>query len=251
MKIIDAHSHLPKDKKISSLLSLMDANNTEKVLLILNTKEDQEEVLKQLALLLQYKKRIGIAVGYDIAIPDIDDYITNLQKQGISCVIKLHSRIMQYTLAQIPEILKRLRNVDFNTIMVDGFDYGHHLENLINLELLVAVAEAFSEKNVVFAHAGGIQILKTMLCTRTLKNVNYDLSLTVPYLFNTSIKQDILHFLRFNHTKVMFGSDYPDFSIEESYQKFNILFQELGFTSEIIENVLYNNANRLYSEVFG
>lgn len=250
MKVIDAHCHLPKNKSVEELIHLMDKSRVEKALLILNTKEDQDALWDQIDLLLRYKARLGIAVGYDIRIPDIDEYYQRLRDLGIPCMLKLHSRIMRYTLEDIPDILSRMENISFSTVMVDGFDHGHHLENLICLELLVAVAERFADRRIVFAHAGGINILKTMLCTRTLKNVYYDFSLTVPYLFNTSIHQDMLHFLRYNHEKVMFGSDYPDFTVDVSLEKFHILFQELGFEDDLIKNILYQNALNIYSDVF-
>lgn len=250
LKVIDAHCHLPKTKSVDDLIRLMDESDVEKSILILNTKEDQEAIQKQISSVLKNKHRLGIAVGYDLHIPGIDAYIAELRECGLNIMIKLHSRIMKYTLHDIPTILSRLHAIDFGIIMVDGFDYGHHLENLINLELLVATAEEFPDKKVVFAHAGGINILKSMLCTRTLSNVYYDLSLTVPYLFETSIYKDIKHFLRFNYAKTMFGSDYPDFTVNDSKLKFDIVMNELNFSLEIMNDVFYHNAAKIYCELF-
>lgn len=248
--IIDAHCHLPKDLSLSSFLEEKNKASIEKSVLILNTPKEQNSFIEQIELAKNNKDKLGILVGLDYKNESILDTLDVIKSNGFKIGIKLHSRFMHFTLLDIDKILNSMKNIEFDVVMVDGFVYGPDIETHIFLELLIAVAKAFPQKKIVFAHSGGIDILRTMLCTRTLDNVYYDLSLTVPYLFNTHIHPDIIHFLKFTHTRTMFGSDSPDFTTIYSLKKFYEIFDEMKLSDEIRNNILYSNANKIYSDIW-
>ncbi|MDY5730038.1 MAG: amidohydrolase family protein [Eubacteriales bacterium] len=249
-KIIDAHLHFPNDKQLPTLIAQLNQNNIEKCVLILNTKDDQDIFLSQFAYFLEHKHRFGIALGFHYKEKYHLECAKMLEQNNIPYAIKLHSRLMQYIKQDIPAILQMIHTNKAQNIIVDGFAYGHHLEYLIGLELLIALANEFPCKNIIYAHSGGIDILKTMLLTRTLSNVRYDLSLTVPYLFRTSVYADILQFIKYNHSKIMFGSDSPDFTIEFALEKFAKVFDALQLNKETKKAILYQNALSIYKEIF-
>lgn len=249
--IIDAHCHLPKDLNLNKLIQEKNDLNIQKSLLILNTKSEQSAFIEQIDIAKENKNKLGILIGYDYKNESLNETIKIFYDNGIKFGLKLHSRFMHFTKLDIPNILSSLEKIDFDVIMVDGFTYGPEIETHIFLELLIAVAKSFPDKKVVFAHAGGIDILRTMLCTRSLSNIFYDLSLTVPYLYNTSIHPDIIHFIKFTNQRVMFGSDSPDFTTEYALDKFKELFSEMNLDKKIIDDILYSNANKIYAQIWG
>jgi predicted TIM-barrel fold metal-dependent hydrolase len=96
------------------------------------------------------------------------------------------------------------------------------------------------------AHSGGIHLLQTMLYTRSVKNIFYDISFTCNYLYTTSVKQDMVHFLKYTANRVMFGSDYPDFTVHEA-AKTVLELAGLAFLSEDQkERIFYQNAADMY-----
>lgn len=248
--IIDAHCHLPKDLNLSNFLVEKDIAGIEKSILILNTPKEQNAFIDQIELAKKNKNKLGILVGLDFKNESILDTLDIIKSNGFKFGIKLHSRFMHFRISDIDKILESMMSTDFDVAMVDGFVYGPDIETHIFLELLIAVSKAFPNKKIVFAHSGGIDILRTMLCTRSLDNVYYDLSLTVPYLFDTHIHPDILHFIKFTHTRTMFGSDSPDFTTKYALKKFFEIFDEMKLSSEIINNLLYSNANKIYSDIW-
>jgi len=154
-----------------------------------------------------------IALNYEL----VDaEFVTLLNIQNIKFGIKLHPRLSNITKDEFEEIILKLVSLKFDFIIIDCFYYGSNLESHINLELAIYIAKYFKDIKIILAHGGGHRVLEYMLYTRDLNNIYYDFSLTSNYLENTSIRQDIINFIRFNNQKVFFGSDYPDFTILKS-----------------------------------
>ncbi len=248
--IVDAHSHLPKDGKIKTLLNNMDKLNVQKNILVINTQKEFELFKENIDDLKANLKRFGILIGLDYNNPLYLNNLEYLKQNSIKYGIKLHSRYMNITEKDFINVFEAVKKSNTDIILVDCFPFGPNYKTHIGIELGIELAQAFKDKKIVLAHSGGIDILRCMLLTRSLSNVYYDLSLTVPYLFNTSIHNDIIHFIKYTSNRIMYGSDYPDFSIEDSKEKFYTLFKEMELDDNKVMQIMYKNALDIYSSLW-
>ena len=174
------------------------------------------------------------------------DGFDKLEKYGIPYAIKLHPRISDITLSDFETISSYIKELKTNNIIVDNWVYGPRIENHIGTELTIYLSEKFSEKRIIMAHSGGVRILETMLLTRPLKNVYYDLAETCQYFKDTSVYKDIIHFINYTGKRIMFGSDYPDFSISYSVEMLEKELSESIVSDEIADGIRYRNAQEIY-----
>ena len=131
-------------------------------------------------------------------------------------------------------------------ITVDCFIYGPQLDNHVGVELAIYLAEKLPEHTIVLAHAGGCELLKTMLLTRSVDNIYYDLSLTCNYLEHTSVYPDMVNALHYWGDQFMYGTDYPDMPFEESQRVMEKMCAEAGLPESKIEKIFYGNAISIY-----
>lgn len=246
--IIDAHSHLNlmEENPCCDYFRSQKEGGIDKSVLILNTPKEANLVLENL---WKFREQgsIQLAIGMDIHAQDPLFFIGKLRKEGMRIHIgKLHPRKTDIRLSDFERVSKILANSKLDTLIIDCFVYGHQLENHIGVELGIRLAQQFPWMNFVLAHAGGCRLLESMLCTRTLKNIYYDYSLSCCYLYDTSVRIDMVHMMRFNTSRIMFGSDVPDFSPTQAKEKMLCLVREAGLTQEQADMVLGMNAQRLY-----
>jgi len=253
MKYIDAHIHLNMKAKdpVRDLVENLRQAGCSGAVLILNSDAEKEcffehcDELPDSGLVWH----IGMLVDLDSPHKNETDYFSVLKRNFLPYSVKLHSRISRLSIGDIPAILSQIRNMEqlFENIIVDGFYYGSRIENCISLELVIAAARAFPEKTVVYSHSGGIHILETLVHLRDLPNIVYDFSLSCNYLRNTSVYPDFVQILRFNKTKVMFGSDHPDFSIPSALKTTGEMADDAGLSSSERESLFCGNAMKYYS----
>ena len=96
------------------------------------------------------------------------------------------------------------------------------------------------------AHSGSIQFLKCMMATRYLPNVYYDYSFIQSFFQHTSLRLDMVDFLKRTPNRIMFGSDYPSFPIDSCLDNFMSLFEESGLDREKLGGLLSGNAEIVY-----
>ncbi len=248
----DAHIHIPlkyeysyetlkqeiSDSKVNGGLIIINNRQEEKVFWDNFEKIQNDDLgfMPQVAYILDYKD------------PHWKEGFDKLAEKGIPYVIKLHPRISNITINDFEKISLDIMKLSSDVIIVDNWIYGPRIENHIGTELTIYLSEKFKEKIIVMAHSGGVRILETMLLTRPLKNVYYDLAETCSYFTNTSVYQDIVHFIKYTKKRIMFGSDYPDFSI--GYAK-DMMLKELelaNLDNEDIDAIMYANAVRIYQQ---
>lgn len=251
MKIIDAHIHLNTNSSFGTedFLALLETKKLEKAVLILNTDEQWEVFERNINRFIEFKDRIHIGLILDTnKAEEFKKRSTYLRDRNIVFSIKLHSRYSKLTVKDFDVIDRYLYTCQVQSIIVDAFYYGSNLENQIGMELSVHLARVFPDKRIIMAHFGGIHILSAMLYTRDLKNIYYDISLTQTYLSSTSVWMDLLHCVKYNCERVMFGSDYPDCRLEEAIEQSNKLIQQLDVNArqKFATNIFYANANKVY-----
>lgn len=246
--IIDSHVHfnLKTVDPYEDLKYKLNKSNIDKCVLIINN-SNEFQILKN------NSKRI-ISDGFIGAIAVIvNPHDTNplamldqCDDYGLPIAIKIHPRISDIIRGDFSVLSGIIGKTDIKTIIVDSFIYGPKIESHIGCELAVFLADVFKNRRIVLAHAGGCEMLKTLLITRPINNIYYDFSLSCNYLLNTSVELDMIHGLRLWNKRIMFGTDYPDFSFEQSLFASRSLCEKAELGS-IEKNMIFNkNAIEIY-----
>jgi len=241
-KIFDSHIHfnMKADDIINDFKAVVSI--LEGFILILNTYEEKQLFLKEF--LNDFHENYplsAIALNYELFDSEISDLLIS---KNIKLGVKIHPRLSDITINDFEDIVTKLKSLEFSFIIIDCFYYGSSLVNHINLELSIYIAKKFSNTKILLAHGGGHKVLEYMLYTRDLQNIYYDFSLSSNYLRNTSLKKDMINFIKFNYKKVFFGSDYPDFTIKQSIDTYSEFITEANLHTSTIENVYSANILR-------
>ena len=247
MKIIDAHIHLnPSDASpVSSLLHQMDSNSIEKAMLILNVQEEYEAFNKDVASYSLNKDRFWVATGLNIHEQSSIRQTERFIKDGVASCIKIHPHLFCLSKDDIPAVIEAISNYE-TPVIIDALYYGQEIEYHNGVEYSVSIGRAFPDRNVVVAHAGSLDFLKCMMATRYMKNVFYDYSFIQSFFNRTSLRLDMVDFLRRTTNKIMWGSDAPSFPIDKALDDFMSIEEESGIKKEQLQDVLYNNALKVY-----
>lgn len=247
MKVIDAHIHLnlKTDSPLENLIGQMDANQVERVMLILNNASERKAFQDEINLYRNNKDRFWIASGLNIHEEESVKGIEVLLGQGINTCIKVHPHMFGLTKEEIPQVIDALAAYT-TPVIVDSLYYGKEIEYHNGVEYGVAIGRAFPERKVVIAHSGSLDFLKCMMATRYMPNVFYDYSFTQTFFNRTSLRLDMVDFLRRTTNKIMWGSDFPSFAIDRAINDFMSIVDEAGITPEQLNDVVYNNAIKVY-----
>lgn len=252
LKIYDAHIHFPlkNNNPFEVLKKEVKQSNLAGGLLIINSFSEAEVFWNNFEEI--YDGDFGfipeVAFYLDINESEWKRNFSELKKRGLSFAVKIHPRLSNLTISDKDKLIDKIYQIDTDKIIIDNWIYGPRIENHIGTELTIGIAEEFRNKRIIMAHAGGVRLLETMLLTRPLKNVFYDLSETCSYFKNTSIYKDIIHFIRYTKTRIMFGSDYPDFSIEFAKNMMREEMEAADLENDEINDIMYNTAMKIYSE---
>ena len=250
MKIIDAHIHLnPSDEAaVTSLLHQLDAHDVEKAILILNVKEEYDAFIKDIASFKANSNRFWIAAGINIHDESSYARFDQLRQMGIAPKVKVHPHLFKIRKEDIEDVVKALE--PYNTqIIVDSLYYGEEIEYHNGVEVGLAIARQYPNRKVVMAHSGSVEFLKCMMLTRYLPNVFYDYSFIQTFFQHTSLRLDMVNFLSRTANRIMFGSDYPSFTLDSALDNMKSLAEEAGIKDEQIEMVFAQNANKVYGEI--
>lgn len=230
--IYDCHVHLPmfSSNPVEQLLKELDESRVNGFILVLNSLQEEELYLHNIQLFQGKNHKIALILD-----PSSSDYLNcfkELERRGIEYVVKIHPRITNITKRDFLLLKERLHTLCFRTVLVDHWIFGPHIENHIGTELSIHLAKELPDKWIVIAHSGGFKLIETMLLTRTIKNIFYDLSLTQLYFKGSSIEKDVDYFIKWSHKRILFGSDYPDFKITEAWNAFQMHFCNAGLAGE-------------------
>lgn len=253
-KIFDAHIHFNIPEKIVDCDSLQvydDLQNTLKqanvdnCLLIINSDKERSVYAQiiQKGIKFPYYTASCIDFKNQNSISFYEKFLFAFGSKNI----KIHPRLSNLSVSEITNIIWKLKNVEFENVIVDAFGYGHSIKNHIGIELAIEIASAYPDKKVIIAHSGGERLLECFLYTRDLSNIYYDISLTCTYLKGTHVEQDLIHMMKYNSSKIVFGSDYPDFTPEEALNSILDMCNMADLNEEQVQNILYNNALSIYS----
>lgn len=207
---------------VEQLLKELDRSGVNGFVLILNSLQEEELYLHNIQLFQDKNHKIALILD-----PFSSDYLKGFQElehRGIEYVVKIHPRITNITKKDFLLLKEKLYTLCFRTVLIDHWIFGPHIENHVGTELSIYLANELPDKWIVIAHSGGFKLVETMLLTRTFKNIFYDISLTQLYFRDSSIEKDVDYFIKWSNKKILFGSDYPDFKIIESWDAFKMHF---------------------------
>ena len=247
MELIDAHIHLnpSEEAAVSSLLHQMDEQGMEKSMLILNVKDEYVAFIKDFQAYTTNKERFWVASGINIHDADSFERFHELSDKGVNPKVKIHPHLFQIRKEEIQDVIKAVE--PFNTqIIVDSLFYGAELEYHNGVEVGLALARNYPERKVIMAHSGSVEFLKCMMLTRYLPNVFYDYSFIQTFFQHTSLRLDMVNFLSRTANRIMFGTDYPSFTIKSALENMNALMDEAGLTEDQRAMVLALNAEKVY-----
>ena len=250
MELIDAHVHLnlKDDFPVSGLLKQMDKHGIGKVMLILNLKEEYNAFISDVSTYKSNQGRFWIASGINIHDKNSFDRFDHLCQMGLAPKIKIHPRLFKLRKEDLDVVVDSVAQYD-TQIIIDTLYYGHEIEYHNGIELGVTLARRYSERNIVMAHCGSVEFLKCMMATRYLPNVYYDYSFIQTFFQNTSLRLDMVDFLRRTANRIMFGSDYPSFQLDNALSNMKSLANEAGLSEEQTGIVMGLNAERIYGQI--
>lgn len=239
MEIYDAHVHidLREEDRLYKYLEEICGGN-----IIANSQEELNAILCHQNIFSTGKKLNLVVYWHDEFAEQSERWKKELGIKKIG--VKLHPRIQNYVAADIEWIIDGLERIDFDSIIIDAFDVGSRTENFISLQLILKLAKAYPNKKMIVAHAGGYRCLEYLLVLKDFKNIFYDISFTVNYLKYSSVPLDIKNLLYTRRDKVLFGTDFPEYGLEETLNNFNRIVRDMEDKEEISQLVLYENFNK-------
>ena len=249
-RVFDAHIHFPIkcDIPYEVLKNEIKKSGITGGLLIFNGREEKEIFWKYKDYLMNGELGFipRIAFVLDVHSDRWKEDFDILDNSKICYSVKIHPRISDIKMNDFESILSKLVELNSETIIVDNWLFGPRIENHIGTELVIYLAERLPDRKIVMAHAGGVRILESMLLTRPLVNVYYDLSETCSYFKGTSVYMDVIHFIKYTRNRLMFGSDYPDFSINHSIKAMEKELDMAGLSYEEADKIMYATAELVY-----
>lgn len=184
----------------------------------------------------------------------INPRTSNYKKIIENCVlssvnfIKFHCYHQQIDKSLFKNCLKIAKNAEDNNIgiCIDTSFGTRGLYKYDNLRLASEIFEEIEKVTVVLLHLGGIRTLEASLLVQDTSNGYLETSFTPVYFKNFNFQNTIQDALKLvGPDRIIYASDYPYISLEESL-KINLkLFKECNFNDDELEKIFYKNALRL------
>ena len=116
-----------------------------------------------------------------------------------------------------------------------------------NLKLACALADEVSCP-IVLLHSGGLRVMEAMLLAEEKSNIYLETSFSLPYYEGSTVEEDIVFvYKKLGASRLIYGSDYPYVSLEDSEGIALRYFRKSGFSDDEIQAIMYNNAVALTS----
>jgi predicted TIM-barrel fold metal-dependent hydrolase len=243
MKYFDCHLHLPTPDTngLDQLLRYLDAaRDMVGGNLILNTRKEVDFAYTHVKL---FPSMLNLIPYFEEAM----DFPAEFVKSGW---YKVHPRIQRLKESAIQSICQSLRELvePPKGIIVHCFPWGPELQFNISLPLVIELARALPQTQVLVAHGGGYESWGFRAHTGMLKNVVYDFSVTMSYYRGSDILGPFQRYLQYSPDRIVFGSDWPSAQSEEQLSECLRLANEIEITQEQLELIFLMNAGRLWPE---
>lgn len=111
-----------------------------------------------------------------------------------------------------------------------------------NLRLASYILKEINDIPVILLHSGGARILEAFLLADCCPNVFLDTSFSIPYYLGSSIEKDFAFaYKKIGVDRVLYGSDFPYISLDDSISKTREFFIRNDFSELEIETIFSNS----------
>ena len=132
-------------------------------------------------------------------------------------------------------------------ILVDASFGSLGMYTFRNLELVAAIASEIKNVPIVILHSGGARAIEALLLAEAASNIFLETSFSVPYYRNSTIEQDLAFaYKKIGANRVVYASDFPYISHQESIHAALEFFETNSFDSEEQEWIFKNTFNCIF-----
>jgi predicted TIM-barrel fold metal-dependent hydrolase len=255
-EIFDSHTHIYPTKTegfwkspsgVDDLIKSMDAANISKSLVIgIAPFIDNNLLNKNIS---PAKEKLIMAGSIDpfsqIAAQQISE---GVHKYGMKA-LKLHPRLQEFGYEHIDHILLAAKECERLKIplIICSWCGGQDLFKSRILEMCHQIALECSSLSLIMAHAGGHRPIEALLAMKSCPNLYVDLSFSPLYFKGTSVELDLIYLIRkADPRRVLFGSDFPEMSVQDSVDWVLTVAENLNLSKSHIRAILGENAERLF-----
>lgn len=244
---IDAHVHITEDgnwfdSNIDAslerlLIELENSSISKAIILPINGTVSNEYVAE---VCNKYpKKLMGFATVDPLqgehSVIELEKAVNDLGLRGL----KLHPRLQNFPPndSRIIPIIEKAGELDI-PIVFDTFPQGPGLiENVLPLNYDRLAKEAPNTK-IILAHSGGSRVLDALMVAKANENIYLDISYSMHYYQGSSVIKDFIFAIKkLGADRVIYGSDYPELGIRDSF--------------EVVEEMLIDLSDKEKEWVFG
>ena len=256
--IIDAHTHIhPRsdgfgkrfDASVDSLIGDIQNGPVDKAVVLAIAPDIPNEFVAEAC-----SENSDHLIGFASVDPYLGDHAVNdlreaIEKMGLRG-LKIHPRRQNAGIDQL-ELLVPLVACAATLqipVLIDAFPCGRDWFRVRELEVVSVLAERNPDARIILAHAGGHRVFDAMLVAKAHVNVWVDISFTPTYYQNTSVGHDLVQVMRkLGPKRLIYGSDHPEISIRQSYERAMNLLHEADFDERDISDVMGGNILSLLS----
>lgn len=162
--------------------------------------------------------------------------------------MKLHPRLDNFDLLD-PQVVKLCNYAGTLKIpiIIDAFPDGTFLLNGYKPIKYARLAEKAPKAKFIWAHMGGHDVIEFMLYAKRLTNVYLDTSYSILYYQESSLCKDFIYAMKsMKFDKIFYGSDYPDRSIENTFDQKLKIFRKYGVSEVQMEKLFFTNAYNFF-----
>jgi hypothetical protein len=172
------------------------------------------------------------------------DYLLECNVDGI----KFHSYVQKISQSDFPIALAAAKAAAERGlfICIDASYGTTGLYEYDNLQLAALLIREIRSVPIIILHSGGVRCWDAMLLALDGPNVYLETSFTLPFYRGSRIESDLSYIYRkIGIEKVLYASDFPYISLEESRECIGQFFDRFGFSQNERNAILSENAFRL------
>tara|TARA_Y100000991_G_scaffold215064_2_gene204367 strand:+ start:365 stop:1219 length:855 start_codon:yes stop_codon:yes gene_type:complete len=210
-------------------------------------KELSQFVLSLNKLFEQNNIKTSFTLLIDPRSENVLEILDNCKKNNVK-FIKFHSYHQKID-SSLFENCKRIaveaekRNIG---ICIDASYGTKYLYKYDNLLLASEIFDVVFKVPVIILHLGGLRALEAALIIQDTENGYIETSFSPIFFEKCSIYSNFIDCLKLiNVEKILYASDYPYISIEDSVNAAEKLFKKASFTSNERDKIFYENAIKL------
>jgi predicted TIM-barrel fold metal-dependent hydrolase len=179
----------------------------------------------------------------------VEAVVAELAAQGFAG-IKLHPRLNAYDPLEAKSIAVFEAAAEHGlVILLDTLFRQRGLATKNAPDTIDFLANACPDTKILLLHASGPSMLDLFEIVRCNPNLMIDFSFTIMRYSGSRLDQDMRYFFETTDQLATIGSDFPEYTPAEMLSRFQSLSQ--GIAPHRIENIMYKNLERLFSDYKG